>query len=454
MPNPLLLPEFRELLSEGNTETLTELMGDMHPASIAEFSEGLDVDETWQLLSYAPLERQAEVFSFYPPENQEELVSDVGRERMSSLLEAMSHDDRVDLLKQLDEEVVESLLPLVARADREDIRKLMSYPEYTAGAVMTTDYASLPADTTVSEALSLLRRQAPNAETIYYVYVLDAERHLVGFVSLQDLILARPNALVRDIMQPDVVSVRVEQDREEVAQELAKYDFLAIPVVDDQNRLMGIVTHDDVADVMEAEATEDFHLAAAVTPLIRGYGQSGVWSLYRRRVGWLLMLVFVSLLSSGVIEAYEEVLHSVIALAFFLPLLIDSGGNTGSQAATLIVRALATDEVDPKQLVGIVLKELSVGLSLGVTMAVASFFLALFRGGFDVGMIVGISMLCIVLTTNLLGVLLPFVLSRLRFDPAVASSPLITTVADVLGLLLYFMVATWTMNWMGTLERL
>ncbi len=454
MPNPLLLPEFRELLSEANTETLTELMSDMHPASIAEFSEGLDVDETWQLLSYAPLERQAEVFSFYPPENQEELVSDVGRERMSSLLEAMSHDDRVDLLKQLDEEVVENLLPLVARADREDIRKLMSYPEYTAGAVMTTDYASLPADTTVSEALSLLRRQAPNAETIYYVYVLDAERHLVGFVSLQDLILARPNALVRDIMQPDVVSVRVEQDREEVAQELAKYDFLAIPVVDDQNRLMGIVTHDDVADVMEAEATEDFHLAAAVTPLIRGYGQSGVWSLYRRRVGWLLMLVFVSLLSSGVIEAYEEVLHSVIALAFFLPLLIDSGGNTGSQAATLIVRALATDEVDPKQLVGIVLKELSVGLSLGVTMAVASFFLALFRGGFDVGMIVGISMLCIVLTTNLLGVLLPFVLSRLRFDPAVASSPLITTVADVLGLLLYFMVATWTMNWMGTLERL
>ncbi len=454
MPNPLLLPEFRELLTEGNTETLTELMSDMHPASIAEFSEGLDVDETWQLLSYAPIERQAEVFSFYPTENQEELVSDVGRERMSSLLEAMSHDDRVDLLKQLDEDVVESLLPLVARADREDIRKLMSYPEHTAGAVMTTDYATLPADATVSEALSLLRRQAPNAETIYYVYVVDKDRHLVGFVSLQDLILARPTALVRDIMQPEVVCVAVEQDREEVAQELAKYDFLAIPVVDEQNRLVGIVTHDDVADVMEAEATEDFHLAAAVTPLIRGYGQSGVWSLYRRRIGWLLMLVFVSLLSSGVIEAYEEVLHSVIALAFFLPLLIDSGGNTGSQASTLIVRALATDEVDPKQLMQIVWKELSVGLSLGVTMAVASFFLAMFRGGFDVGLIVGISMLCIVLTSNLLGVMLPFLLSKLRVDPAVASSPLITTVADVLGLLLYFVVATQMMAWLGTLERL
>jgi magnesium transporter len=451
MLNPLLLPELRELLADGNAETLAELMSDLHPASLAEFSEGLNVDETWALLGHAPIERQAEVFSFYSPENQEELVSDVGRQRMSSLLEAMSHDDRVDLLKQLDDEVVESLLPLVARADREDIRKLMSYPEDTAGAVMTTDYATLPADATVSEALALLRQQAPGVETIYYVYVVDAERHLLGFVSLRDLILARPTARVRDIMQPEVVSVRVEEDREEVAQEMAKYDFLAIPVVDDQNRLVGIVTHDDVADVMEAEATEDFHLAAAVKPLIRGYSHSGVWSLYSRRVGWLVMLVFVSLMSSGVIAAFEETLQAAIALAFFLPLLIGTGGNTGAQAATLIVRALATDEVDQKNWLKIMVKEFTVGLSLGATMAVASFVLALFLGGFQVALIVGISMLCIVLFTNLLGILLPFVLTRLRFDPAVASSPLITTVADVLGLLLYFGIASAIMRAMGTL---
>jgi magnesium transporter len=452
MANPLLLPELRELLSEGNAEVLAEVMCDLHPASLAELSEGLDVDETWQLLSHAPIERQAEVFSFYPREHQEELVSDVGRQRMSTLLQAMSHDDRVDLLKQLDDDVVDSLLPLVARADREDIRKLMSYPEHTAGAVMTTDYATLPVETTVSEALALLRQQAPAVETIYYVYVVDAERHLLGFVSLRDLILARPTAAVRDIMQPEVVSVRVEEDREEAAQELEKYDLLAIPVVDDQQRLVGIITHDDVADVMEAEATEDFHLAAAVSPLVRGYGHSGVWSLYSRRVGWLVMLVFVSLLSSGVIAAFEETLQAAIALAFFLPLLIDSGGNTGSQAATLIVRALATDEVDQKNWLKIVGKEFSVGLSLGATMAAASFFLALFRGGLEVALIVSLSMLCIVLFTNLLGVLVPFALTRLRVDPAVASSPLITTVADVLGLLLYFLIATWIIGMMGPLS--
>jgi magnesium transporter len=264
--------------------------------------------------------------------------------------------------------------------------------------------------------------------------------------------MASPSAYIRDIMCPDVISVRADQDREFVAQELAKYDFLAMPVVDEQNRLVGIVTFDDVADVLEAEATEDFHRTAAVAPLARGYKQSNVWTLYHRRIGWLIALVFVNLVSSGVIAAYEEILVANIALAFFLPLLIDSGGNTGSQAATLIVRALATDEVRLKHLGKVVGKELLVGLSLGLTMALASFVLGLFRGGgIEVGLIVGLSMFCIVIVTNLIGVLLPFLLTSLRFDPAVASSPLITTVADALGLLVYFTIATWLIGLTGRL---
>jgi magnesium transporter len=207
-----------------------------------------------------------------------------------------------------------------------------------------------------------------------------------------------------------------------------------------------------VADVLEAEATEDFHRTAAVAPLARGYKQSNVWTLYHRRIGWLIALVFVNLVSSGVIAAYEEILVANIALAFFLPLLIDSGGNTGSQAATLIVRALATDEVRLKHLGKVVGKELLVGLSLGLTMALASFVLGLFRGGgIEVGLIVGLSMFCIVIVTNLIGVLLPFLLTSLRFDPAVASSPLITTVADALGLLVYFTIATWLIGLTGRL---
>lgn len=451
MNNPLFLPEFRELLDTGNAPVLRELLTTIHPVNIAEYSEGLSTEQTWRLLGHAPVERQAEIFSFYTHEKQEALVQGVGRARISGLLEAMSHDDRVDLLKRLDDKAVENLLPLVSKADREDIRKLMTYPEHTAGAVMTTDYATLSAGLTAGEALVRLRQQAAEAETIFYVYVLDDQRRLIGMVSLQRLVLARPSAIVRDIMQPEIICVRADEDREQVARELAKYDFLAIPVVDDQRRLIGIVTHDDVADVMEAEATEDFHLAAAVAPLARGYVQTSVWALYGRRVGWLIVLVFVNLVSSGVIAAYEETLQAAIALAFFLPLLIDSGGNTGSQAATLIVRALATGEVGLKQWLSTLGREIFVGACLGLTMAVAGFLLGVFRSGIEIGMIVGLSMLAIVVLTNLVGALLPFVLTRLRLDPAVASSPLITTVADAAGLLMYFTIATSIMQrWPAT----
>jgi magnesium transporter len=446
MSNPLLLPEIRELLAEKNAAELREILCELHPASVADFSEGLSGEETWELLSFAPIEKQEEIFTFYTHSKQEELASGAGRERMSALLERMSHDDRVDLLKRLEEEVVESLLPLVAKAEREDIRKLMSYPEHTVGSVMTTDYATLPPDVTVDEAVARLRRQAPAAETIYFVYVVDSEHHLLGVVSLRALILARPSARVRDLMQTEPITVRAEQDREDVALEVSKYDLLAIPVVDAQNRLVGIVTHDDVADVVQEEATEDFHLSSAIAPLAKGYGHSGVWPLYSRRIGWLVILVFVNLVSSGVIAAYEEVLAAAITLAFFLPLLIDSGGNTGSQAATLIIRALATGEITMRQWWRVVSKELAVGLSLGVTMAVASAALGYFRGGPQIALIVGLSMLVIVLMTNLVGAMLPFVLTQLRVDPAVASSPLITTVADASGLLIYFSIATWVMG--------
>jgi magnesium transporter len=450
MPNVLLLPELREMLAENDETALRAVVNELHPATVADFSEGLDVEETWQLLGHAPIDRQAEVLAFYPAAKQVEMVEGAGRDRIARLLEAMPHDDRVDLLKRLDDEVVESFLPLVTKADRADMRRLLSYPEQSAGAVMTTDYASLPAEATVAEAITELRRQAPERETIYYVYVVDEDRRLIGFVSLQDLILARPTALVADIMHRDVICARVDEDREAVARKLAEYDFIAIPIVDDQYRLVGIVTFDDVADVLEAEVTEDFHLTAAVAPLVRGYAQSNPWSLYRRRVGWLVILVFVNLFSSGVIAAYEDTLKTVIALAFFLPLLIDSGGNTGSQAATLIVRALATEEIGLGEWLRVVLKELAVGAALGATMAAASFVLGAFRGGVEVGLIVAVSMFSIVVLTNLIGVLLPFALTRLRLDPAVASSPLITTVADAAGLLIYFGVATWTIRLMGT----
>jgi len=267
MYNPLLLPELREMLAAHDANGLSAVIDELHPATTADFSEGLSVEETWQLLDYAPVEKQAEVFAFFPIEKQVEMVSGVGRDRMSRLLEAMSPDDRVDLLKRLDSEVVESLMPLVAKAERQDIRTLLSFPEGRAGSVMTTEYASLPADITAGDAIALLRQQAPSRETIYYIYVLDEVRHLLGFVSLRDLSLAKPSAPVSEIMQREVISVRADQDQEEAARELAKYDFLALPVVDNQNCLIGIITHDDVLDVMIEEATEDAYQMGGVVPM-------------------------------------------------------------------------------------------------------------------------------------------------------------------------------------------
>ena len=246
-------------------------VSELHPATIADFSEGLSVEETWQLLDHAPVARQAEILTFFPPAKQVEMVTGAGRHLISKLLEAMPHDDRVELVRQLDPEVVEDLLPLVAKADREDIRRLLSYPEDSAGAMMTTDYAWLPRDINVAQAIEDLRKQASDKETIYYIYVLDENRRMLGFVSLRHLILAKPSAKIADIMQTEVISVRVDADREEVVKLLQRYDFLAIPVLDEQHRLVGIITHDDAIDVVVEEATEDALHQAGVASIDESY---------------------------------------------------------------------------------------------------------------------------------------------------------------------------------------
>ncbi len=345
MYNPILLPELREMLEAQDHVGLNEVATELHPATVAEFSEGLTADEIWQLLDHASTEQQAQIFTYFPFSKQVELCSGVGRERMSRLLEEMPHDDRADLLRHLDSDFVEDLLPLVARADRNDIRMLLSCPENSAGALMTTEYASLPEDISVGDALVELRRQAPNRETIYYVYVLDEQRRLRGSVSLRDLILAKPSARLGDIMQQDPVRMQVDEDRELVARTLAKYNFLAIPVVDDQQRLVGIVTHDDVIDVMVEEATEDALRMGAVASMEENYLDAPFTTVWRRRAIWLSALFIAELFTFTALASFESAIEAVIALSLFVPLCISTGGNSGSQAATLITRALALGHV-------------------------------------------------------------------------------------------------------------
>ena len=347
MINPIFLPELRSMLAEGDNEGLACVMNELHPATVAEFAEGLSVDETWQLLDHGGIERQAAVFVYFPLSKQVEMVHGVGAERMSKLLEAIAPDSRAELLRRLPHEVVESLLPLLSNAERQDVRQLLSYPKDSAGALMTTDYASLPAEATVADALELLRKQAPSSETIYYIYVLDGERHLAGFISLRDLVLAEPTAKVGELMRRDLITVRAQEDREEVARKLSKYDFLAIPVIDAEKRLLGIVTYDDAIDVVVQEATEDVLRVGGVGPLVENYLELSYLRIWSNRAVWLACLFIAELFTFTALAHFENEIAAVLALSLFVPLCISTGGNSGSQAATLITRAMALGQLRP-----------------------------------------------------------------------------------------------------------
>ena len=301
------------------------------------------------------------------------MVEGTGRQRMATLIEKMSHDDRVALLRRLMPRVADQLLRLVDEADRRDIAQLTTYPQNTAGAIMTTDYAWLPQNITAGEALDRLRLQAPDRETIYYVFVLNNERKLLGVVSLRDLIMAPRHAPVTDVMNRESVTVRITDDREVVAKEMARYDLLAIPVLDENSRLVGIVTHDDVIDVVVQAATEDVHQMGGVGPFAENYLQANFVTVWRKRTFWLACLFIAELFTFNALAYFDEEIGAVVVLALFVPLCISTGGNSGSQAATLITRALALGQVTHGQWLKVLRHELLMGLALGLTLGSIAF---------------------------------------------------------------------------------
>ena len=454
MLNPLLLPELREMLAENDAAGLHDVVTELHPVTIAEFSEGLTNEETWRVLDHATIERQAEIFAYFPIDKQVEMVEGIGKERMSRLLEEMPPDNRVDLLKRLEPELVESLLPLVAKAERHDIRLLLSCEEHSAGSIMTTEYASLPEDITVAEALGRLRTQAPHSETIYYIYVLDVERHLLGMVSLHELILARPNTLVRDLMQRDVISVRVDEDREEVAKKMARYDFLAIPVVDTENRLVGIVTHDDVIDVVVEEATEDALRMGGVGTIVEHYLDAPFVRVWWKRTVWLSCLFIAELFTFTALAHYEHAIQALVALALFVPLCISTGGNSGSQAATLITRAMALGHIRQSDWWRVLKHELWMGVALGLTLGAIGFLRAVLTpqsilgpvNPWSLALVISQAVMAICLWGTLVGAMLPLMFKRLGIDPGYASSPFVATFVDVTGIVIYFSIAGMYLN--------
>ena len=432
-------------------EAIAERLSEVRSADIGEMLDVMVEDDdaisaAISVLEALSPERAANVLGYLAGDNQLEIVDGLQDGKVLTLLEEMGSDERADLFNLLDEDRREALLRRMAHREREELKRLASYEEGTAGAIMTSDYVAIASGMTVSQAMMRVRQTAPDAETVYQLYVLSKDGQLIGTMSLRQLMVARPGAMVDDIMIKDVISAPVDEEQEEVARIVARYDLLALPVIDADNRMVGIVTHDDAMDVAESEATEDFHKGMSIGTLEGGVSRVPLWSLYRKRVFWLVLLVFANLFSGAGIAYFEDIIAAQVALVFFLPLLIGSGGNAGAQAATLMVRGMATGDVGVKDWGKMLGRELLVAGSLGLTMALAVAPIGVLRGGEAVAVVVALSMVIIVLFGSLMGMCLPFVLERFKVDPATASAPLVTTLIDASGVLIYFSIASAILN--------
>jgi magnesium transporter len=438
----VVIDGIRTCLREKDRQTLRAFFDAHEPADIATFLDRMDADDALAALRYADLREQGQIVGYLKPGCRVDIANLMGRRDLARLMAAMSHDERVDLFKELEPVAQEAILPSLAQAEREDLRKLASYPEGTAGSIMTSDYATLTPDLRAPQAIEALRKQAIDAETVYQSYIVDEERRLVGVVSLRDLIMARSDQRVSEIMDTQPVFIRAEDPREEAAEKIARYDLLALPVINGGEKLVGIVTQDDAMDVQQEEATTDFHKVGTVSGLKAGVRDAGIFVLYRARIVWLILLVFGNIFSGAGIAYFEDTIAAYVALVFFLPLLIDSGGNAGSQSATLMVRAIATGDVKLGDWGSMLGRELAIAALLGVTMAVAVSAIGVVRGGPEIALVVSMSMVIIVIVGSIIGMSLPFLLSKLKLDPATASAPLVTSIADASGVLIYFAIAT------------
>lgn len=439
----LLQPDLKLMLSEDDRLGLQQFCEVLNPAIAAEVLSGLDSKSTWRVLSSTDMEHQAAIFEFIEPKQQIELVASVDRQHLSKLIETMSADDRVALLEHMDEEQIEALLPLIAQAERDEIKKMLSYPEDSAGAMMTTEYASLPEDVPASDALNMLRLQAPNRETIYYVFVVDSARHLQGVISLKELILARPAALLADVMKRDVVSVNVKDPQEQAANLIAQFDLIALPVLDEENRLVGIITHDDVLDVIREEADKDAYLQAAIAPLEHSYFSTPILTIASKRGVWLLFLSVMALVTATIVKWVDHEPQVDHWRNWFLPLVLASGGNTGSQSATLVIRAMAISTMNRKDKFRLVIRELLTGLILGFSLGLFNWLAVQTMFGRDPiqSAVVAITILTVVTLGSVVGSILPVLFDRLGMDPAIMSNPLIASLSDSMGVVIYYLVA-------------
>lgn len=438
----MLYRQVDSLITEHRFPEAKEALSTMEPADISEMLADVPRPRRVLIFRILPKDLATEVFEYMEGSEREELLDSFTEREAAEIIEEMSDDDRTALLEELPAKTVKKLMQHLSPEERKIANRLLNYPQDSAGRIMTAEYIGLKAAMTASEALQRIRREARSKETIYTCFVMDGERRLKGVVNLEDIILAQPETLVSDIMDEHPVSVTTIMDQEELAQVMSRYDLHVLPVVDLEGRLVGLVTFDDVLDIVEDEATEDFERMAGIQPVDDRYLETGLFSLVRKRLLWLVICIMAQAISSSVLKKYSLTIESVVALTFFIPLLIGTGGNTGTQSATLIIRGMTLGDISPRNLGFIFVRESMTAIILGVPLGLLAIGRAYMLGtGPQVAIVVALALMAVILIGNLAGVILPFVARSMKMDPAVMSGPFITTVVDVLGLVVYFEIA-------------
>ena len=422
---------------------------ELHPYDQASFFKELDEEHREKIYHYLSPEEMATLFENLEIDDDEykDVLAEMNPNYAADMISKMYVDDAVDVLNELEKDQVVSYLTIMDEEAAQEIKDLLHYEEYTAGSIMTTDFVSISANQTVRSAMYILKNEAPKAETIYYIYVLDEHKRLLGVISLRDLIVNDDDTMIADITNDRIVSVSVGEDQEEVARKIKDYNFLALPVVDFQNHLLGIITVDDVMDVMEEEASDDYSKLAAVSDM--DTIDRNPLSAARKRLPWLIILLFLGMMTASLIGRFEETLNKVAILAVFIPLIAGMAGNTGTQALAVAVRGIATGDLEKENKWKLIVREAGTGLITGTICGVlVAIIIFIWKGNIFLGILVGISILCTLIVATLAGALIPLIMHKFKIDPAVASGPFITTINDLISILIYFGMATLFMSYL------
>lgn len=431
-----------ELLKNKKLAELSNVIKDCNPADIPSFFENLSKEDTMVLFRIMPKELAAETFVNMDTDTQELLIKGFNDKELKAVIDELYIDDAVDIIEEMPANVVKRIIKNADKQTRSEINEILKYPKDSAGSIMTVEYISLKKNMTVEEAFARIKKTGVDKETIYICYVTDVDRKLLGLVSVKNLLLAEKDEKIRDIMKTNIIYVNTLEDKEAVARKFDKYDYLALPVVDNEKRLVGIVTVDDAMDVIREENTEDFELMAGISPSENSYFKTSVWKHAKNRIFWLLFLMISATVTGSIITKYEEAFAAIPLLVSFIPMLMGAGGNCGSQSSTMVIRGMALDEIKLKDWYKAVFKEIRIGLIVGVILAIVNGIRIMFMyQDFKLALVLGLTLIAIAILAKTIGCILPMLAKKCKLDPAIMAAPLLSTILDTCSVLIFFAIA-------------